>query len=1306
MSIRSINRTIAEVAGKVPLRIVLIVPFVLLIVGAVGLVGYLSFRNGQQAVNVVTSQLRSEVSDRVKLYLDTYLATPHLINRINVDAVRSSQLDLQDLPKLERYLFWQLQQFNSVTTIIFGSNRGNFIASDRLTGKELIMVSDLSDTSKISMYALDSLGNRGKLQATFRQPDARKSLWYQAAVGAVKPTWAQIFQLGNKADLTINANRPIYDQANNELLGVFSVNLNLTEISEFLHSLPISKSGKIFIIERNGFLVADSVEEKLYISNSKKEFKRLKVTESRNALISATGRYLLEQFGDFTKVNSNQQLEFIKDGERQFVQVVPFRDEFGLDWLLAVVVPESDFMEQINANAYTTIGLCAVTLVVATGIGILTARWIAKPILGLNTAAKEIAQGQWDKTVDIKRSDEVGQLAKSFNSMAAQLQASFAELTSLNAALHNSDRKFRGIFNQTFEFTGLLSIDGVLLEANQTALDFGGLQREDVIGKPFWECYWWTISEETQTQLQAAIKRSCRGEFIRYEVDVLAADSSVVTVDFSLKPIFDENGNIKFVISEGRDIIESKQVQRSLADYNRTLEAQVVQRTAELININDQLKHEIAERQQVAQALRESEERFREIAGTISQFFFIRSASSGQFIYVSPSYERIWGRSCESLYENPQSWIEALHPDDRELVLNSLREQFQGNSVKREYRIIQPNGSIRWIVADISVVRDQAGQLLRFVGLAEDITERKQAEAEIIRSKELLESIFNESTDAIFLVNAETLLITNCNRRAVELFEAQSKDELLNIEGRTLQKKSFTPEDLNTIVDEIALYGFWSWELEYVTKKGKLFWGSLAAREIYVAGQKMHLVRVTDITTRKQAEDALRTSEAQNRALLNAIPDLMIRMTKDGTYLDFRPAKNFKTVVSGSDFIGKSIYEIMPSEVSQQRMQYVKQALSTGNPQSYEFQLMVDGSVYEQEARIVVCGEDEVLVIVRDITARKQAEEALRQLTKREQEKSQTLELTLSELKRTQAQLIQAEKMSSLGQMIAGIAHEINNPVSFIYGNLTPARHYFQDLLSLIELYQQTYPHPTPEIQQLSSELDLDFLLEDWQKLIDSMQVGAERISEIVRSLRNFSRLDEKELKPVDIHEGIDNTLLILKHRLRADGNHPEIQVIKDYGQLPPVICYASQLNQVFMNLLNNAIDALETRPAPRLITICTSLSQKLPSDSDSLPGSEFSAPARSKLKSQKGTTPIPNFQWVFIRIADNGFGMSQEVLHQIFDPFFTTKPVGTGTGLGLSISYQIVVEKHKGHISCVSAPGQGTEFIVKIPVRQANAQH
>ena len=288
------------------------------------------------------------------------------------------------------------------------------------------------------------------------------------------------------------------------------------------------------------------------------------------------------------------------------------------------------------------------------------------------------------------------------------------------------------------------------------------------------------------------------------------------------------------------------------------------------------------------------------------------------------------------------------------------------------------------------------------------------------------------------------------------------------------------------------------------------------------------------------------------------------------------------------------------------------------------------------------------------------------------QEKAQQLELTLKNLQCTQAQLIQTEKMLSLGRMVAGIAHEINNPISFISGNITYARNYFQDLMCYIKLYQQTYPNPTPEIKQLAQEIDLDFLEEDCFKLLNSIHFGAERIHQIVQSLKLFSRLDEADLKSVDIHESIDNTLIILQHRLKSEGNRCEIQVIKDYGKIPPVTCYASQLNQVFMHLLNNAIDALQASSIETpTITIRTELK-----------------PQHKNVNSAK----------VVIKIIDNGLGISQDVLDKIFDPFFTTKAIGSHTGLGLAISHQIVVEKHKGKISCISTPGQGTEIIMEIP--------
>lgn len=304
----------------------------------------------------------------------------------------------------------------------------------------------------------------------------------------------------------------------------------------------------------------------------------------------------------------------------------------------------------------------------------------------------------------------------------------------------------------------------------------------------------------------------------------------------------------------------------------------------------------------------------------------------------------------------------------------------------------------------------------------------------------------------------------------------------------------------------------------------------------------------------------------------------------------------------------------------------------------------------------------------------------------RELEESQTslenrsceLEIALGNLKALQVKLIESEKRSALGVLVAGIAHEINNPISFIYGNLSYANNYFQDLLRLIQLYQQYYPEPVDVIKQELEAIELEFIKEDLEKIFQSMHIGAERIAKIIKSLRTFSRFDEAALKVVDIHEAIDSTLAILNNRLRATPENPNgIRLIREYEQIPLVACYPSQLNQVFMNILSNAIDALEEANQQRMT---------------------------------EEIVEHPNTIWIYTRliagkqimitIADNGIGVPDTIKLRLFDPFFTTKGVGKGTGLGLSISYQIVTELHKGQINFNSTLGQGTEFVLTLPIK------
>jgi len=307
--------------------------------------------------------------------------------------------------------------------------------------------------------------------------------------------------------------------------------------------------------------------------------------------------------------------------------------------------------------------------------------------------------------------------------------------------------------------------------------------------------------------------------------------------------------------------------------------------------------------------------------------------------------------------------------------------------------------------------------------------------------------------------------------------------------------------------------------------------------------------------------------------------------------------------------------------------------------------------------------------------------------------KAVLLEQTLIELQETQTQLVQTEKMSSLGQLVAGVAHEINNPVNFIYGNLAHASNYTEDLLTLVQTYQQHYPQPVPEIQSRIEEIDLDYLITDLPKTMSSMTVGAERIRSLVLSLRNFSRLDEANMKAVDLHEGLESTLLILQHRLKPNANFPAIELVKNYGNLPLVECYAGQMNQVFMNILTNSIDALEGKGS-------TKLEEKRLEKVEAISHSSPHPPLPPSLRIQISTSLSADHTSAIIQITDNGPGITQSVQKRIFDPFFTTKPVGYGTGLGLAISYQIVVHKHCGIMKCISGSGVGTEFCIAIPVK------
>ncbi len=820
---------------------------------------------------------------------------------------------------------------------------------------------------------------------------------------------------------------------------------------------------------------------------------------------------------------------------------------------------------------------------------------------------------------------------------------------------------------------------------------------------------------------------------------------------------------------------------------------------------------------------------------TISLDLLCIADMQGYFRRVNLAWEKTLGYTLEELENKP--FLDFVHPDDVAATLEAM-SNLQNQCIVTRFvnRYRAKNQTYRHI--EWSCVPQ--GQII--YGAARDITERLQAEANVRASEQKLRSLFALSPLGIALNDMQGKFIEV--NAATEDIIGYTLEELNQLSYWDLTPEKYTEDEIRHLesLNTIGRYG--PYEKEYIRKNGQPVPVELIGMKVTGSnGQEYIWSIIADITQRQQAQEAIRQrdlqkSEAQTHALLEAIPDMMLRYNRSGILIDCKTSPDVSMAIAPQEFLGKNIYDALPRWLAEQVEQTIAATLATEQMQLLEYDLQIPEGLRSYESRFVKCGDDDVLSIIRDITNRKQAEakvhsllnrtqlfnsisseirnsldlsiilqnainaifvelsvdicsfawyqknessdlwvvikekkvpqlsswlgsyspqdfpeifehiltnqiyrvDSLKQLkdqsTQRflksynvqayvclpvhttggqiggfemarisshqpwqdkdiellqdignqvsiaiyqaqlyqdSQVKTEELRNAYRELQDTQVQLIQAEKMSSLGQLVAGVAHEINNPVSFIYGNLQPASEYAHQLTQLIHLYQENYPNPPSSIANFIEELDLEYLLSDFAKLLESMKTGADRIRDIVKSLRTFSRLDEADLKAVDLHENIDSTLVILQNRLNGRAGNPEIKVIKNYGNLPLVECYIGLLNQVFMNLLANAIDAIEEQRLNSTLDYagCITITTKISSENQ-----------------------------VSISIQDNGWGMSPEVKARIFNPFFTTKPIGAGTGMGLPTSYQIITKNHQGQLSCFSTLGEGTEFVIELAVR------
>jgi PAS domain S-box-containing protein len=816
-----------------------------------------------------------------------------------------------------------------------------------------------------------------------------------------------------------------------------------------------------------------------------------------------------------------------------------------------------------------------------------------------------------------------------------QLQEQIFDSQTTKQALQKNYNLLLAVINSTPAALFVKDIQGRYMMLNAAGASIIGKSVNEIIGRDDSELFPPEMAGNIR-RIDFQIMRAGETQSIEEELPVKGHLRTFLSTKSAYR---DGLGNISGIVSIARDITESKQAEIA----NRSLAA-ILEATPDFVGICD---------------------------------------LEGRAVYINKAGRKMVGIDENEDISNIQV-AQFTAASARSTLNQAIATAVSGGFWSGETTFVSASG-LEIPISQVIISHSAPGDKLPYIStIARDISDRFQAEQALQLSQARFAGILEIADDAIISVDADQKIIL-FNQGAERIFgwtgaEAIGQSLSLLLPEAFAAPHSQLVSNFGGGVKQARKMGSRK-EIFARRRDGTEFPAEASISKLEVAGEIIFTAILRDVTASRQAEEFVRQSEERYRSLAMATAQLV--WTTDGQGKPIAP-------IDWMAYTGQSFEEATENWTSaihpddrQITAQAWMRAAETKSLYEVEHRLRAaDGSYRHFWVRgVPVLAEDgsirEWVGTHTDISDRVLVLEALKQSEGQYRSQAAKLEKAVRELHQTQTQLIQTEKISSLGQLVAGVAHEINNPINFIYGNITHATEYAADLLGLLHLYQEKYPNPVPEIVEAAADLDIDFLMEDFTKILESMKLGADRIRDLVVSLRNFSRLDESQMKLVDIHEGIESTLLILQHRLKGNPLRPAIEIIKEYGNFPKVECYVGQLNQVFMNLLGNAIDALEDYNRKRS-------SKEI-----------YANPNRIRISTSA------NSHTLTIRIADNGVGINQEVIGKLFDPFFTTKPVGKGTGLGLSISYQIIVEKHRGKLQCISAPGEGAEFVIEIPLSQ-----